>query len=327
MKFETTEASESIVDNNNDINNDRTNGCCCCTSIPPIHTTTTSSVLLLSSSSSSSHQTFTDNDDEDVLDTSKPSTVTVTGTATVTVTVSASLDVPETTIIVRPSWWSSQTRLSRRSLLEESLDEIEDRHVNNRHGNDLATPTGRPGKRKAHSHGDAVDGVGRQMRMFLPPTAFRSSKLPRRSHSMFASVSTSGNNNNNNNNNNNSVMTIKSKSMIQTDGYDDIEISPPPLSLFSDGSLSTTTSRTVTDAMSSEGLEDDHTIIENDLTDDDEVAMMASLMGRPILQRRSTIKDHFDLTTSIEAFRTSLLEQQQLQHQNDHYSRYHDENL
>jgi hypothetical protein len=306
MTFESTAVSEfSENDNCNDIR-------FCPTEIDfmapcrngngPLHGATNSSML-----SSSFHQACTD-DYEDVLD-NKPAAITISANTT-------SNNVA-TGVSCRPSWWSSRVSVSRRSLLEESLDEIDDHH-----SLDLIT---RASKRKAN-HGrlddddddyenDEHDGnrsddyILRQMQMFQPITAVRSSKMPRRCQSMFASFPPISNYNTNKNNHKNNVAIMY---MNQAGGNDDIL--PPPVSLFSDGSHSTTSSRTVTETISSEELDDDH-VIDNDLIDDDDTTIQASMMGLPVLQRCSTIKDHFDMVTSIETFRTTLLDQKQQQQQ------------
>jgi hypothetical protein len=200
--------------------------------------------------------------------------------------------------VLPPQWWSSRMSLSSRSLIEESVE------------NDLHTPT----KRKASQtllddddENDSDDCIARHMRMALP-SSIRSSKMPRRCHSMFSSFPDRYNNSSSMNMQT-TTRTLQGVNVDDEDDEDDISPPPPFLLLSSDGSLSTSTSRTLTDNLSSGGLEED------DDDDDEDVAIQASLMGRPVLQRSSTIKDQFDLATSIEVFRSSLLDQQQQQQQ------------
>jgi hypothetical protein len=225
-------------------------------------------------------------------------------------------------VTARPLWWSTQMRFSRRNLLEESLCGIEDRHVNH-----LTTPTKRKSSQRRldddNDDGNKFDNcIVRGMHMYQRSSASRRSKMSRRCYSMFDNIPTSSSNNNNNNN-----MTFNC--MNQRDG--DEAILPPSFSLLRDGSCSITTSQTVSDATSSDELEDDHSF-DNDLTDDgDDTAMRASVISRPVLKRSSTIKDHIDLAASMEAFRTSLFCKQQLQPQNDFFihddDEYDDDNL
>mmetsp|Transcript_13320 Transcript_13320/g.21466 ORF Transcript_13320/g.21466 Transcript_13320/m.21466 type:complete len:292 (-) Transcript_13320:123-998(-) len=209
--------------------------------------------------------------------------------------------------------WRRSMTISRRNLMDDSPDEREEMHVSN------LTPT----KRKARpisllqdeddGDSDTLSREASHMGMSFPSSSVRNAKARRRCHSMFPSCCMSKNFK--------PLSSSSESSANQSDdrvSMEDMIALPTPL-LVSQGSLSTVISRSTTATYGSnesplyfplEGYDEESYV---DGTEADEPSQEEVMrLSLPKFHRNSTIRDPFDLATSIEAFRTSLKESEEV---------------